>query len=86
MHTSMREARARIVRRDPRQVWLRHCCGRVRRHYRRAGQNARRDLRRACRRANDSQIVRDQTHVRRPMAEKLPAKTSPVPTPRAPPK
>jgi hypothetical protein len=57
-------------------IWYGHC----------AGQNARRDLRQAFRRAHDSQIVRDRNHDRRSMDEKLPAKTSPAPTTHAPPK
>jgi hypothetical protein len=86
MHTSKREVRAQNARRDPRPVYLRRRSVRVRHHYHRAGQNARHDLRQAFRHANDSQIVRDRIQVRRPMDEKLPAKTSRAPTSHAPPK
>jgi hypothetical protein len=87
MRISKREVRAQIAHRDPRQVCPRRRYLRVRHHHcRRAVQNARRDLRPVCRRANDSQIVRDQIHAYHLMDEKPPAKMSPVPTTRAPPK
>jgi hypothetical protein len=85
-HISKREVRAQNVHRDRRRV-CRHCprYARDRHHYRRAAQIFRRDLRQACRRATDSQSARDPRPVfRRSMDEKLPAKTSPAPTIRAP--
>jgi hypothetical protein len=84
-HISKREVRAQNVHRVRRQVCRRFRYARDRRHYHRAAQIFRRDLRQACRRANDSQIARDPHPVfRRSMDEKLPAKTSPAPTIRAP--
>lgn len=73
MHTSRREVRAQNVHRDRRPVCRR--CARVRHRYRRAAQTFRHDLRRAGRRANDSQICRGRAHARRSMDESPQAKT-----------